>query len=97
MAIPALAAHISGVELMYCDNQYYELCGQMGHLIGPSSIGKGQFPNLIEAIMRSFRAHDKIETDRLLPPAAKGAARTRPPSAAPGARTSASTTCQTRK
>jgi len=66
MAIPALAAHISGVEFMYCDNQYYELCGQMGHLIGPSGIGKGQFPNLIEAIMRSFRAHDKIETDRLI-------------------------------
>lgn len=43
MAIPALAAHISGVEFMYCDNQYYELCGQMGHLIGPSGIGKGQF------------------------------------------------------
>ena len=66
MAMPALAAHLSGVEFMYCDNQYYELCGQMGHLIGPSGIGKGQFPNLIEAIMRSFRAHDKIETDRLL-------------------------------
>ena len=34
MAIPALAAHLSDVELMYCDNKYYELCGQMGHLIG---------------------------------------------------------------
>lgn len=65
MTIPALAAHLSGVEFMYCDNQYYELCGQMGHLIGPSGIGKGQFPNLIEAIMRSFRDHDETEYKRL--------------------------------
>ena len=58
MSIPALAAHLSEVELMYCDNQYYELCGQMGHLIGPSGIGKGQFPRLIKAILRSFRDHE---------------------------------------
>ena len=65
MAIPALAAHLSEVEFMYSDNQYYELCGQMGHLIGPSGIGKGQFPRLIKAIMRSFRDHDKVEYKRL--------------------------------
>ena len=57
MAILALAAHLSEVEFKYCDNQYYELCGQMGHLIGASGIGKGQFPRLIKAIMRSFRDH----------------------------------------
>ena len=33
MAIPALAAHLTDVEFMYSDNKYYELCGQMGHLI----------------------------------------------------------------
>ena len=65
MAIPALAAHLSEVEFMYSDNQYYELCGQMGHLIGPSGIGKGQLPRLIKAIMRSFRDHDKVEYKRL--------------------------------
>ena len=65
MAIPALAAHLNNVEFMYCDNQYYELCGQMGHLIGPSGIGKGQLPNLLEAINRSFRAHDDIEYKKL--------------------------------
>ena len=65
MAIPALAAHLSEVEFMYSDNQYYELCGQMGHLIGPSGIGKGQFPRLIKAIMRSFRDHDMVEYKRL--------------------------------
>ena len=63
MVIPALSAHLSDVELMYCDNKYYELCGQMGHLIGASGIGKGQFPDLIEAILRRFRAHD--ETGKL--------------------------------
>ena len=65
MSIPALAAHLSVVEFMYSDNQYYELCGQMGHLIGPSGIGKGQFPRLIKAMMRSFRDHDKVEYKRL--------------------------------
>ena len=36
MSIPVLAAHLSYVKFMYSDNKYYELCGQMGHLIGPS-------------------------------------------------------------
>jgi len=57
MSIPALAAHLSEVEFMYSDNKYYELCGQMGHLIGPSGIGKDQLHDLIEAIIRSFRDH----------------------------------------
>ena len=35
MAIPALAAHLSDVEFMYSDNKYYEMSGQMVHLIGP--------------------------------------------------------------
>ena len=61
MAMPALAAHLSDVEFMYSDNKYYELCGQMGHLIGPSGIGKAQLTHLIEAIMRSFRDHDELE------------------------------------
>ena len=55
MTIPALAAHVANVELMYSDNKYYELCGQMGHLIGPSGIGKDQLHDLVEAMMRSFR------------------------------------------
>lgn len=66
MIIPALSAHLSDVEFMYCDNKYYELCGQMGHLIGASGIGKGQFPDLIEAIQRRFRAHDETEYKRLV-------------------------------
>ncbi len=61
MTIPALAAHVADVEIMYSDNKYYELCGQMGHLIGPSGIGKDQLHDLIETIMRSFRDHDEIE------------------------------------
>lgn len=65
MAIPALAAHLSEVEFMYSDNKFYEMCGQMGHLIGPSGIGKDQLTDLIEAIMRSFRSHDDAEYDKL--------------------------------
>ena len=78
MAIPALAAHLSNVEFMYCDNQYYELCGQMGHLIGPSGIGKRQFPRLIKAIMRSYRDHDKVEYNWPLCPNTSHAARPPP-------------------
>ena len=66
MAIPALAAHLSDVKFMYSDNKYYELCGQMGHLIGPSGIGKAQLSHLIEAIMRRFREHDEIEYKKLV-------------------------------
>ena len=57
MLFPSLGAHLSDVEFMYSDNKYYELCGQMGHLIGPSGIGKDQLHDLVEAIMRSFRDH----------------------------------------
>jgi hypothetical protein len=66
MALPALAAHLTGVEFMYSDNIYYELCGQMGHLIGPSGVGKAQLTNLIEAIMKPFRDHDAGEYDKLV-------------------------------
>ncbi len=66
MALPALAAHLTGVEFMYSDNNYYELCGQMGHLIGPSGVGKAQLTNLIEAIMKPFRDHDAGEYDKLV-------------------------------
>ena len=66
MVIPALSAHLSDVELMYCDNKYYELCGQMGHLIGVSGIGKAQFTNLVEAIQRNSRDHDMQEFQKLV-------------------------------
>ena len=65
MTLPALAAHVSNVELKYSDNKYHELCGQMGHLIGPSGIGKDQLHDLVEAIMRSFRDHDETEYKKL--------------------------------
>ena len=39
MCIPALAAHLSEVSFTYSDNKNYEICGQMGHLLGPSGIG----------------------------------------------------------
>ena len=38
----------------------------MGHLIGPSGIGKAQLGRLVEAIMRPFRQHDEIEFKKLV-------------------------------
>lgn len=66
MAMPALAAHLCGVRFIYSDNKTYEMCGQMGHLIGPSGIGKAQLTHLVEAIMRSFRSHDETEFKKLV-------------------------------
>ena len=66
MAIPALAAHLCGVTFVYSDKKSYELCGQMGHLIGPSGIGKAQLTHLVEAIMRPFRSHDETEFKKLV-------------------------------
>ena len=65
MAIPALAAYLTDVKFMYSDQKYYELAGQMGHLIGPSGIGKAQLNHLIETILRPFREHDQKEFGRL--------------------------------
>ena len=42
------------------------MCGQMGHLIGSSGIGKGQLSHLVEALMRSFRQHDNVEFGKLV-------------------------------
>ena len=39
MCILTLAAHLSEVNFTYSDNKNYEICGQMGLLIGPSGIG----------------------------------------------------------
>lgn len=66
MALPAVAAHLCDVEFMYSDNKYYEMCGQMGHLIGNSGVGKAQLTHLIEAIMRDFRVHDEAEYNKLV-------------------------------
>lgn len=66
MAIPALAAHLKDVRFKYSDNKYYELCGQMGHLIGQSGIGKAQLSHLVEAILRKFRDHDETEFQKLV-------------------------------
>ena len=52
MTLPALAAHVSGAEFKYPDNKYYALCGQMGHLIGPSGIGKDE---LHESLRQRYR------------------------------------------
>ena len=55
MVFPALGVHLNNVEFCCSDGKMYEMCGQMGHLIGSSGIGKGQLSHLVEALMRSFR------------------------------------------
>ena len=65
MFFSALGAHLNNVKFCYSDGEMYEMCGQMGHLIGSSGIGKGQLSHLVEALMRSFRQHDAIEFGKL--------------------------------
>ena len=44
----------------------YELCSQMGHLIGLLGVGKAQFSHHIETIMIPFRVHDETEYKKLV-------------------------------
>lgn len=53
MVIPALTAHLHKVTFMYSDNKYYDICGQMGHLIGPSGFVKALQRHLLESTMRA--------------------------------------------
>ena len=66
MFFPVLGAHISGAEFLYPDNTWKEPTGMMANLVAKSGDNKGQFPNLVEAICRDFRKHDKAEEDRYL-------------------------------
>ena len=68
MEFPALSAHITKTKFLYSDNKYYELCGQMGHLIAPSGTGKAQLTHLIEAIMRKFRQLPNAKTSHSTTP-----------------------------
>ncbi|MCQ2384766.1 MAG: hypothetical protein MJZ96_07815 [Paludibacteraceae bacterium] len=66
IVLPAVAAHLCETEFQYSDNKYYEMCGQMGHLIGNSGVGKAQLSHLIGAIMHDFRIHDEGEYNKLV-------------------------------
>ena len=66
MFFPVLGAHMSGTEFMYPDYSWKEPTGMMANLVAKSGDNKGQFSNLVEAICRDFRQHDKAENDRLL-------------------------------
>ena len=65
MIMPALSSHLAEVQFQYSDNKYYGMSGQMGHLIGPSGVGKAQLTHLVEAVMRKFRQHDEVEFKKL--------------------------------
>ena len=60
MKIPALAAHLTDVEITYSDKKYYELCAKWA---SEMSFGhrKPQFIQLVEAILRPFWDYDELE------------------------------------
>ena len=61
MPFSAFASHLQGVKVMYCNNRYLELHGQINHFIGSSGVGKDQLDKIVESICHTFREHDKIE------------------------------------
>ena len=61
MFFPVLGAHVSASKFKYPDNTWKELCGMMANLVGDSGCNKGQFSNIVEAINRNFREHDKAK------------------------------------
>ena len=61
MFFPVLGAHVSAYKFKYSDNTWKELCGMMANLVGDSGCNKGQFSNIVEAINRNFREHDKAK------------------------------------
>ena len=66
MLFPVLGAHVSASKFKYPDNTWKELCGMMANLVGDSGCNKGQFSNIVEAINRNFREHDKAEMNKLV-------------------------------
>lgn len=65
MPFSAFASHLQGVKVMYCNNRFLELHGQINHFIGSSGVGKDQLDKIVETICRSFRTHDEIEMQKI--------------------------------
>ena len=61
MLFPVFGAHVSASKFQYPDNTWKELCGMMANLVGDSGCNKGPFSNIVEAINRNFREHDKAK------------------------------------
>ena len=66
MFFPSLGAHVSGAEFQYPDNTWKEVCGLMANIVADSGGNKGQLSQIVEAICRDFRRHDKGVTDKLV-------------------------------
>ena len=66
MLFPVLGAHISGTEFQYPDLSWKEPCGMMANLVAHSGDNKGQLSDLVEALCRDFRQHDRAELNKLL-------------------------------
>ncbi len=58
MFFPSLGAHVCGVEFMYPDYSWKELCGLMANIVADSGCNKGQLSPLVEAICIDSRLHD---------------------------------------
>ena len=65
MPFSAFASHLQGVKVMYCNNRFLELHGQINHFIGSSGVGKDQLDKIVETICRSLRTHDQIEMQKI--------------------------------
>ena len=65
MPFSAFASHLQGVKVMYCNNRFLELHGQINHLIGSSGVGKDQLDKIVETICRSLRASFLIEMQKI--------------------------------
>ena len=66
MLFPSLGAHVSGAEFQYPDYTWKEVCGLMANIVADSGGNKGQLSQIVEAICRDFRRHDKGVTDKLV-------------------------------
>lgn len=66
MVFAPLGAMLTGVKFKHPSNVWMEPCGLMTCLTGVSGIGKGELNQIIEAIMRKAREHDKAELMRFI-------------------------------
>jgi len=64
MPFSAFVSHLQGVKVMYCNNRFLELHGQINHFIGSSGVEKDQLDKIVESICCSFRAHGEIEMQK---------------------------------
>ncbi len=58
MVMVAMETYVKQVRVKYCNRVYYELCGQIGHLIASSGAGKGELTRLVKAVTNPLEKQD---------------------------------------